>query len=315
MLEGFRHRPAREVDAPSLLELTAGLRRTLAERGERLPQSWPEETVAELRAGRMDGIWTEGPEGGRALALFAAQGHRTFAQLHLEAGNAPQELLRAAARALIEALPGSVSRMDLGVTGVSSEIEAAAAGTLTREPGVTALRRFGLVRELRTEAPPEPVPLPEGYRFRPVRAEALRELGTIDWEAFRGGPDEPLIPESEEGNARLLEGILAGQLGRFLDEASTALEDPAGAVAGFVLTVEQSPRSGLIADLAVRPSAQHHGLGRALLHRALRALLALGYGTARLWVTEANRGAHQLYEEAGFRTESTSYVYFWSRGA
>ena len=47
--------------------------------------------------------------------------------------------------------------------------------------------------------------------------------------------------------------------------------------------------------------------------RSLRALLALGYPKAHLWVTEGNRPARSLYEKVGFVVDASAAIYRWFR--
>jgi ribosomal protein S18 acetylase RimI-like enzyme len=306
-------RPARDSDPTVLLELAAGLRRILRARGEQLASGWPEEAVGDLKAGRLDGWLVTGPGEERALAILSAQEHRAFGQLHLETAGDPVPLAAAASEALVGGLPPAVRLLDFGLTGPGPEEEARFAGVWSSRPGRRSVRRFGLLRALPLGSPPEVPALPTGFELVPARAVSVAALAELDLRAFRGGPDEELLPETPDGDRRLLEGIEAGQLGRFLAEASAVLQDPEGRLAGFVLTVEENPDTGLIVDLAVRPDLRGRGLGGILLRRALRALVALGHRQARLWVTEANRPAARLYEAVGFRTDAVAYIYRWSR--
>lgn len=306
-------RAARSADPTILLELAAALRRTLSARGEHLPATWPEEAVTDLRAGRLLGCLVSAGTHERALGLLSPHERRAFGQVHVEGTARPVELARRALDALLHELPGTVDRVDFGVTGLDQTDESVLAPQFTSAPGRSAIRRFGLRRpiDLR-ELPADPV-LPEGVQFVPVRQVPVVELARVDVAAFEGGPDAAFLADTPAGDEELLGGIVAGQLGRLLEEASPALVDAEGLLLGFALTVEESPRSALLADVAVRPQDKGRGFGRALLHRTIRGLAALGHAELRLWVTEANQSAHQLYVSAGFRPESTAYVYRWTR--
>ena len=65
-----------------------------------------------------------------------------------------------------------------------------------------------------------------------------------------------------------------------------------GAVVGSV---------GVVTEVSVVPAHRRRGLARALLTRALGALLARGVVTARLQVRDGNAPAVALYESLGFR--------------
>ena len=98
--------------------------------------------------------------------------------------------------------------------------------------------------------------------------------------------------------------LLAGSLGRFLDEASIALilPDPPRLV-GAILSAERSPRKAIVVNFMVDPEFRRRGYGRYLFRWELRALWALGYQRVHLWVTAANEPARRLYKE--FHLEPT----------
>jgi ribosomal protein S18 acetylase RimI-like enzyme len=311
---GVRAGPARGGNAELLLELTAGLRKALLARGERLPTTWPDEVTADLRSGALEGVLLHSPGLAPSIGILSLQRKRAFAQVHVGEGPEPRASAEATMLALVERLPTGFARLDIGVTGLSPADEEELGRALSHGRGFVIIRRFGLERTLSPPDAPAYTPLPEGLRFRPVRERTIEELGRLDWEAFRAGPDAAFVSDTAEGDAQLLRGILDGQLGRFLDEASALLEREEQVV-GFVLTVEESPQVGVVVDLAVDPNVRRHGAGRALLTRALRALVALGYTRARLWVTEANAAARTLYASLGFEPSSTALLYSWRAGA
>ncbi|MGI0053577.1 MAG: GNAT family N-acetyltransferase [Thermoplasmata archaeon] len=311
---GYLPRPVRSADAPVLLELVADLRRTLGRRGEALPATWPEEAVADLKSGRMGGLLLEGPEGPTGLGILSVRARRAFAQAHLLGATEPVTAAEILVRALVEAAPPSAERVDAGVSGLTGEEELLLGDRLAARPGFETVRRLGLIRPVTAADGTGPPAVPEGYRFHPAGAIPTSELSRVDWEAFRHGPDAAFVADDPESNARLLDNLRAGQLGQFLDIASAGVVDEAGHLVGFLLCVEESPRVGVIVDVAVGPASQRRGIGAALLAHALRALLALGYERARLWVTETNAPALRLYQRTGFRPETTSYIYRWRRG-
>ena len=147
----------------------------------------------------------------------------------------------------------------------------------------------------------------------PVREIPIDALAALDWAGFHGTPDESLIAETVEEDQEVLGDILGGRLGRFLDEASTALVSPEGHLAGAILTAEQSPRRIVLLDVIVHPGWRRRGLGVFLLRFALRAAAALGYAECRLWVTETNEPARRLYEREGFVPADRAIVYRFSR--
>jgi ribosomal protein S18 acetylase RimI-like enzyme len=314
MSSSLRLIPASQATAVQLLELAADLRRSLAERGERLANSWPEELVEDLRRSQLDGVVLEGSRGPETLGILSLRPHRAFGQVHLSGAARPVAEAEETLLALIARLPPTSKRLDLGVTGLTPDEEEALGRSMAARPGFEIIRRFGMTREIDLAHPPEPIALPAGVRYRPVRELGIGPLAQSDWDAFRGTADASLFSDTLEGNTRLLQGILDGELGRFLDESSVAL-DEGGRTLGFALVVEESPKVGVLVDLAVAPTERRRGLGRLLMTRILRALVALGYARVRLWVTEGNRPARALYKSFGFRTDMTALIYSWRRAA
>ena len=297
------------VPADTLFELAAGLRRTLLQRGEHLGPEWPEQAARDLHDGRLVGVVARRGDDAAGLALLSVRAERGFGQLHLTSAEGGAAIAAELFVRLIDRAGPSVPRSDLGVSGLGEAEEAALARVLGSRKDTEVIRRFGLIRPLDLDHPPRAVPLPAGYRFLPVRTYAPELLARLDWTAFRGSPDAAFLDETPGAALRLLQGILTGQLGRFLEEASFAVADETGALCGMLLTAEETPRIGIFVDLAVDPGQRRRGLGRALLARGLRALLALGQSAARLWVTESNAPARALYDGLGFRVEAVSYIY------
>jgi ribosomal protein S18 acetylase RimI-like enzyme len=306
---------ARAADPTSVLELTAAMRRALVQRGEHLGPSWPEEAARDLSTGSLAGRLARSGAEAIGLGILAPRGDRGYGQIHVAAAGERVAIAEELFADLVAHAPGALGRADVGVSGLTAAEEATLAGAVALRPDTEIIRRFALRRGLDLDHPPRAAPLPEGFRYLPVRTYPPAALARLDWAAFRGSPDAAFIAESPRGALRLLEGILAGQLGRFLEEASFVVADGAGALAGFLLTVEESPRVGVFVDLAVEPSQRRRGVARALLVRGLRGLLALGHTTARLWVTEGNAPARALYEALDFRPDATSYIYRWRRAS
>ncbi|MCI4337397.1 MAG: GNAT family N-acetyltransferase, partial [Thermoplasmata archaeon] len=135
------------------------------------------------------------------------------------------------------------------------------------------------------------------------------ELAEFDWHGFQHTPDASLVADSPEEDARVLREILEGRLGRYLNEASTALVDGEGRLAAFLLTSEQNPRRAVYLDLVVRPEARRQGVARYLLKWGARSLAGLGHSAVRLWVSEANSAARTLYDSIGFRPVGRAVIY------
>lgn len=307
-----------------LLELLAEMRKALKTRGESLPPTWPEESEAEIRAGRMHS-WVLPPHGARhGLAVLAVRNQRGFGQVHFSGPTEDLEAGMDLLRVLHRELPKGLRRIDLAVSGDPAATEEAWGRMIDDRAGkdlpFEVVLRRAMVLELESTHPPPAYPLPEGFRFVPALALGAPLLASVDYPSFAGGPDEAMVAETPEDNERLLQGLMEGDLGAPLREASPAVlwEEPAaeegtkGHLVAFALCLEENPRSALVADIAVLPKYRSRGIGAALLARSLRGLVALGFTQARLWVTEANRAALRLYERSGFRTERVGRILRWT---
>ena len=306
-------RPASGCASDALLELAHRLRRALLARGEFLPSPWVEEAARDLKSGRLRG-WVTGTDAApTGLAFFSPRPQRAFAHLHLEPGTPAVERGGALVRAMLAGLPPSIRKMDVGATGLTADDEASLGRDLAATEGMTVLRRFALERPLRGDD--RAATFPAELALRPIRDIPVDALANLDWHAFQGTADEGLVADSVDDSRRIVGEILAGELGRFLEEASTGVTDLESHFVGFVLAAEQTPQRAVLLDLVVHPSFRRRGIGEGLLAWSARALRALGYDTVRLWVTETNTAARRLYDRTGFRPVLTASIYRFDRGA
>ncbi len=301
-------REVREGRADELEELVHSVRRELERRGERLPVGWTAEAVEDLRGGRLTGWYRPaGAEGGE-IGFYSRRAGRVFAHVHVLPG--PEAEPRAAELvSRIAEDPGLHGlALNVGTSGLSGPEERALAEEWTLGAGREIVRREGLERSA-TDAGALDLPdLGSGFAAVAVREITEPALADLDQRGFSGSPDESLFAGDEAEFARMIRGILDGRLGPFLDDASVGLLAPDGRLAGFLLSAELSPRVGLFADLVVDPALRRRGLGRYLLTWGLRALRALGYGSAQLWVTEGNTAARALYDALGFRPFASTLI-------
>lgn len=307
MSAGAAPRPASSASRPELEELLQGVRRELATRDEDPTGAWVEATATDLVRGAKPGWFL--PGGG--LAFYARSGPAAYAHLHGAGGVGSARVL---ADALRSALPAEVTSLDLGFTGLAPEEERALAADLAATPRSTVIARQAMERPLSAADGRLPAEPPPGVERVPVSAVTLEALAELDRAAFRGSVDELLVGAEPQANLRALEALLAGNLGRFLDEASCALLAPEPTrLLGAVLCAERSTQRALVGALMVDPAERRRGLGRYLLGWSLRALWALGYGTVRLWVSVDNAPAVGLYRAFGFQVSRSATIYRWDR--
>jgi ribosomal protein S18 acetylase RimI-like enzyme len=304
-------RPTKGAPRTELEELLQGLRRELIAREESPTGEWVEETARELASGKKLGCYL--PNGG-GVAFCARRANEAYGHVHVGPGPNRPEAASLLADAVLDELPGTAVSANLGFTGLTPPEERGCATRLSVRPGSTVIARLLVERLLTAEDGGAAPPLPSGLRAVPVREITLDALADLDHRSFDGTVDAYLVGAGLEGTRAAITAMLEGRLGRFVDEASVALYDPEGArLASAILTTEQSIRRASFVDLMVDPTRRRQGLGRYLVAWAFRALWALGYTSVRLWVTEANTAARQLYDRAGFRTVGAATIYRWDR--
>jgi ribosomal protein S18 acetylase RimI-like enzyme len=308
--------PRRAEGAPrdELEEILYDVRRELLRREESPAGDWVESTAIDLRSGAKIGFYVPTAEGG-GLAFWTRRGPEGYGHVHAGHGADPGAVAEQLARTMLDALPPDVRSIDVGFTGLPPEEEPRVLSALARRPGSSTIQREAMERRITTADAEADVRVPPGLRVVPIREVTLDALADLDWRAFRGTLDERLIGARVEEYRHVLASILEGSLGRFLDEASTALvtEGTAPRLVGALLTCEQTARRAIFVDLMVDPELRRRGYGRFLLAWGLRALRALGHEQVRLWVTVANQPARGLYEVFGFRPTAGATIYRWER--
>jgi ribosomal protein S18 acetylase RimI-like enzyme len=308
-------RPARELRRDELWNLVGTIRHLLGVRGEILPASWVDDTADSITRGSGTAWFCGDVRSPTALAILWLRDQKGYGHLHATRGAESVPDLVRLARYLADQLPARVDRLDMGSTGLDEPVEREAGRSLSEDSRFSMLLRHSMVRPLSSAtAPPEPR-WPEGMAITSVRRVPFDELTSLDWRAYRGTPDETLLSSTPEGNRELLQNALTGLFGPYLDDASPAARNSQGGLMGIAVACQESVRSGILLDLAVDPGFRRRGLGKALVLRTLRALLALGYTKAHLWVTEGNSPARGLYEKVGFTVDASAAIYRWFRSA
>jgi len=306
-------RPATEASVPDLEELLLWVRRELVLRDEAPSGTWVEESARDLKVGRKPG-WYLPPAGGGGLAFYQPRGAQAYGHVHVGVGPDARGRAHRLADRLLDTLPPEIRSIDVGFTGLAADGERELLEAMAVRPGSTLIARRAMERALAAGDGAPLAPLPGGLVYLPVRRVTLDALADLDLRAFSGSTDALLAGPTVADYRRVLESVLGGQFGRFLDEASTAVyraEPPQ--LVGALLTTELSARRAVFVDFMVDPASRRQGLGRGLLRWGLRALWALGYERVRLWVTDANTAARTLYETSGFRVTATASIYRWDR--
>lgn len=306
-------RSASSARPEELLEIVQSLRHDLRRRDETVTGNWVEETANALRQGSKIGWYYSLGEGG-GIAFYSTEGRAAFGHVHVVHG--PQSVERGTRLAvtMLDALPSGVESIDVGFTGLPTEEERELTTRLGARPGSRIIERFKMERDLVAEDARDPPGIPPGLQLVPIREVTVEAIADLDRRAFLGTVDELLVGPDAANYQEVLLALLNGRLGRFVDEASTALLAPEPPrLVGALLTGEESPRRAIFLDFMVDPSDRRHGYGRFLFRWGLRALRALGYSSVRLWVTSSNIPARQLYESEGLRATVRASIYRWDR--
>jgi ribosomal protein S18 acetylase RimI-like enzyme len=141
---------------------------------------------------------------------------------------------------------------------------------------------------------------PRGYDH------ARHAMGVVDLLAAAYSPFERARPFVRGGQPRhwaeyLAQLMTTNGCGQFLAGASFVASSAASAaVAGATLATRLAADTVHLAQIAVRPEAQGHGMARCLMGATLEAARAHGLTRATLLVGEGNTRARQLYERLGF---------------
>jgi GNAT superfamily N-acetyltransferase len=300
---------ARSARPDVLLELLHALRKDLERRGEKLPSTWTEEAIEDLRHGRLTGWYRPATEDGGEIGFYSVRPDRIFGHVHVLPGPGAVDRSLELLHAIATAPPCEVTPLNAGVSGLNAEDEERVAQVWAGEPRRAVTRREGLERTIGPPTPQDPGPPPGKAERRGIAEVTDAALVDLDLRGFAGTEDADLFARDTGEYARMIRGILDGRLGRFLPEASCALVTPEGGLGAFILTVELSPRVALFADVVVDPSLRRQGYGRHLMEWGLRALSALGHESVRLWVTESNEAARQLYRSLGFHSYARSTIF------
>lgn len=161
--------------------------------------------------------------------------------------------------------------------------------------GLTKAYRVLELRRSLAEALPDSSPL----RFEPVSQANLHQFRVVQNDAFRTSPNGATVSESEL-RARLSE-LTAPDLWQV-----GYLEDQPAAIVQVCLSGD----TGEIEAIAVAPAFQGCGVGRKVLHRAMRTIRNHGAATATLQVVESNDRALALYRAEGFDADRLLSTWF-----
>lgn len=201
---------------------------------------------------------------------------------------AHQEL---ATMALIKAVDLLRSR---GVKGITASYED------RYDPFFVALGFRRHFARMRMEAPTKRFALVAGTALKPPEESEVVHLANFFRDVYDGHLEQQygMHVGNDEEWREYMAGVLKGEVGRFMPEASFVHLD-GGHIVGAIL-MSHWMGAPLVAEIGVAKDRRGHGLGRALLEAASTRLEALGEPRWSLYVTLGNDDAIRLYESVGF---------------
>jgi GNAT superfamily N-acetyltransferase len=298
-----------------LTEIVHQVRKALLARDESPAGDWVERTGEDLRSGKTPG-WYYPVDRGAGISFYSTSGAEAYGHVHVADEPGAVDRGERLANVLLDSLPEGIRSVNIGFTGLSPAPEQELLSRLAKRPGSLVLERHAMERSLGTDDGRPLGPVPDQLKLVPIRAVTVDALADLDFRSVTGTVDALLIGERIEEYRRVTTALLAGSLGRFLDEASTALflPDPPRLV-GAILSAESSPRKAIFVNFMVDPEFRRRGYGKYLFRWGLRALWALGYQRIHLWVTAANEPARRLYQEFHLEPTVRSTIYRVTRPA
>lgn len=152
---------------------------------------------------------------------------------------------------------------------------------------------------MRMEAATRRVP-PSSVPLKPPEEREIPGLARFFMDAYEGHLEQAygMHVGSDEDWRGYITGILRGESGRFMPEASYVSLEGERLVGAILLSHWMG--SPLISELGVAPDRRGRGIGRALLSAASTRLAALDEARWALYVTLGNDPAIALYRSFGF---------------
>ncbi len=169
---------------------------------------------------------------------------------------------------------------------------------------ITYYKRFRM--EIDLGGPSDPPPLPERFAWVGWDETLLDRHAEVKYLSFRDEIDASVFPclGDRYGCQRLMREIRRKP--GFLGEATWLILSPEGFIGTVQGVMDRGP-IGAIQNVGVVPAYRGHGLGRALVRKALGGFIRAGLRRAYLEVTAENSSAVKLYREVGFRRAKTLY--------
>ena len=229
-----------------------------------------------------------------ANALWLAEDGFAVLRGHdLDVAVAPDSRGRGDGRALVEAALAEAPPL----LTAWSHADHPAAAHLAEELGFEATRALSVMSR---EAGPVEVPEVEGVTIRGYRDSDASEVLRVNAAAFAHHPEQGSMDA-----ANLAERMAEP----WFDPAGLLVADTGDGLLAFHWTKQHSPELGEVYVVAVDPTAQGRGLGKAVTAAGLAHLASVGVRRIILYVESDNEAAIATYAKLGFAHTSTHVQY------
>jgi ribosomal protein S18 acetylase RimI-like enzyme len=177
--------------------------------------------------------------------------------------------------------------------------------------GIRYFRRYRMEFDFARGSLPQAT-LPAGYHWLPWHRRFLDRHSLVKFASFQAEIDSQVFPCLGEldGCRKLMREIC--KQSSFLPQATWLIThrfDDWGEITdcATIQGLGKSPLLGAVQNVGVVPEHRGHGLGRALVLKALEGFQAAGLKRVYLEVTAENKQAVALYQSIGFRLTRTLY--------
>jgi ribosomal protein S18 acetylase RimI-like enzyme len=186
---------------------------------------------------------------------------------------------------------------------------------LFKDQGFEALDRHFMLLDLEETATPQSAEK-RGFHIVPWNRNYFLAAAEVIYDSYLASSDRLLCRDYQtlEGCRRFLRNLVDNPgCGQFLSETSTLALNGRSEVAAVLITSQISEGTGMIPQISVRRRFQGKGLGTWLLKDYFEKARKKSFKRIALSVSEANRGAYDLYRRLGFYSRKDFHAFIWSR--
>jgi len=204
-----------------------------------------------------------------------------------------------------------------GIHRVEAQLLLHETGVVSRpftEQGFHRHARVFMVLPLTGATKPDLTVKPE-VEIRPWTEQDYQPAAAVITSAYRGHVDSEINDQYRtlSGSLRFLNNIVRFPGCGIFDSDSSfvALHKRSRSLIGLILCSRVRRDVGHVTQVCVLPEFRGYGVGKALLAAASTNLIQRSFSMLSLTVTEANKGAVELYLRLGFKTERVFDAFVW----